>query len=69
LRLQLEAGERHGTRVDVLKCRGSRPVEPAWIPQPYSTPGNEHMPALQASDVIAQPAIGKLQLLASTAIN
>jgi cell division inhibitor SulA len=37
LRLQLEAGERYGTLIHILKCRGSRPPQPVWIPQPFST--------------------------------
>jgi cell division inhibitor SulA/protein ImuA len=36
LRLRLEPGERHGTLINILKCRGSRPPEPVWIPQPFS---------------------------------
>ena len=31
LRLQLEAAGSRGTRVDVLKCRGSHPPGPIWI--------------------------------------
>lgn len=31
LRLQLQAGGRRGTRVQVLKCRGSHPPAPVWI--------------------------------------
>jgi hypothetical protein len=69
LRLQLEAGERHGTRIKVLKCRGSRPVEPAWIPQPYSAPRNEHVPAPQSPDAVPRLTIGKVRIPASTAIN
>ncbi len=38
LRLQLEPGGRHGTRINVLKCRGKRPPESAWIPSPYAWP-------------------------------
>ena len=37
LRLQLEAGEHYGTLIHILKCRGSRPPQPVWIPQPFST--------------------------------
>ncbi len=69
LRLQLEAGSRHGTRIDVLKCRGNRPLEPAWIPQPYSASRSQHIPASQSPDAMAQPAIEKVQLPASSAIN
>jgi len=36
LRLQLAAGGHRGTRVDVLKCRGSRPPEPGWLLRPFS---------------------------------
>jgi hypothetical protein len=69
LRLQLEAGSQHGTRIDVLKCRGSRPVEPAWIPRPYSQAHIRRMPNPQAPGAITQPAAGTIQLPASTAIN
>ena len=41
LRLQLEPGDHQGTRVNVLKCRGSRPPEPAWIPDPFSAYANQ----------------------------
>ena len=34
LRLQLEGGGETGTSITVLKCRGSRPLEPIWIAQP-----------------------------------
>lgn len=40
LRLHLEPGDHRGTRVNVIKCRGSRPLEPAWIPQPFSAYAN-----------------------------
>ena len=69
LRLQLEAGRQQGTRINVLKCRGSRPLEPAWIPQPYSALRSGHIPAPQAPGAAPQPAIEKVQLPASTAIN
>jgi len=36
LRLQLQAGKDQGTSITVLKCRGSRPVEPVWIARPYT---------------------------------
>jgi len=36
LRLQLQAGKDQGTSITVLKCRGSRPVEPIWIAQPHT---------------------------------
>jgi hypothetical protein len=35
LRLQLEPAEHGGTRVRIVKCRGSRPPEPAWLPPPF----------------------------------
>jgi len=40
LRLQLEPGDHHGTHINILKCRGSRPPEPLWISQPYQTQNN-----------------------------
>lgn len=36
LRLHLQAGKERGTSITVLKCRGSRPLEPIWIAQPYT---------------------------------
>jgi cell division inhibitor SulA len=36
LRLWLEPGDHYGTRINILKCRGSRTPEPVWIPQPFS---------------------------------
>ena len=69
LRLQLEAGGEHGTRINVLKCRGRRPVEPTWITRPYSQPHTRHMSKPQKPGAITQPAAGAIQLPASTAIN
>jgi len=40
LRLQLEPGDHQGTRISVLKCRGNRPAEPAWLPRPFSAYAN-----------------------------
>ena len=42
LRLQLEPGDHYGARITILKCRGSRPPEPVWIPQPFSTYAKRH---------------------------
>jgi len=39
LRLKLEPGNRRGIRINILKCRGSRPPEPVWIPQLFSAYG------------------------------
>ena len=70
LRLQLEAGSQHSTRISVLKCRGSRPTEPTWIPQPYSAPYTGHMPASTAPGVTPQSGIaGMDQPALSTAMN
>jgi hypothetical protein len=69
LRLQLEADAQRGTRVSVLKCRGSRPLEPAWIPRPYARPYAQQTPVPQTPGTIPQPAAGATQLPASTAIN
>ncbi len=35
LRLHLHGAE-HGTRIDILKCRGKRPSEPIWLPRPQA---------------------------------
>jgi len=40
LRLQLEPGGHRGTRINVIKCRGIRPHEPAWVPRPFSAYAN-----------------------------
>ena len=34
LRMHLQ-GDKHGTRIDILKCRGSQPGKPTWIPYPH----------------------------------
>jgi hypothetical protein len=39
LRLQLQAGDHHGLRISVVKCRGGRPPEPVWVAR--SLPGFE----------------------------
>jgi hypothetical protein len=69
LRLQLEVGDQRGTRINVLKCRGSRPLEPVWIPRPYSQPHTRHIPNPQAPGATTQPAASTIQLPAPTAIN
>jgi hypothetical protein len=69
LRLRLEADRQRGTCINVLKCRGNRPLEPAWIPQPYSVPPSAHVPAPQVPDAVPQTTIGKVQLPASTTVN
>jgi hypothetical protein len=69
LRLQLEADARYGTRVSVLKCRGNRPLEPAWIPRPYSQPHSQQAPLSQTPGAIPQAAAATTRLPASTAIN
>jgi cell division inhibitor SulA/protein ImuA len=68
LRLQLHSDE-YGTRVDVLKCRGSRPLEPAWIPQPYPLSRPRHTAAAQPSNIMPQPSTGTVQLPVSTTLN
>lgn len=69
LRLQLEADGQHGTRINVLKCRGSRPLEPAWIQRPYAQAHTRHTSNPQTPGTITQPITGAIQLPASTAIN
>jgi hypothetical protein len=69
LRLQLEAGSRHDTRVDVLKCRGSRPLEPAWIPQPYSCSQARNTLLPEPPDTLPQAVVSQAPLPVSTAIN
>jgi len=69
LRLQLEPGNRYGTRIDVIKCRGSSPPGLVWIPQPYSASRSGRIPAPRALDTPARPAANSTQLPVSTAIN
>ena len=69
LRLQLGAGSRHDIRVDVLKCRGSRPLEPAWIPQPYSRSQARNTLLPELPEILPQMAVSQTKLPVSTAIN
>lgn len=39
LRLQLEPGAQQNALVRVIKCRGNRPSDPAWIPRQPAAPG------------------------------
>jgi hypothetical protein len=61
LRLQLAPAEPHGTRLRVIKCRGSRPPGTIWIPRPCpavpvpqqpkpgATPAAHRAPAIRPS--------------------
>jgi cell division inhibitor SulA len=69
LRLQLEAGGQRGTRISVLKCRGSKPLEPTWIPQPYCQAPSRHIPNSQLPDATTQPLSGTIQAPAPATIN
>jgi cell division inhibitor SulA/protein ImuA len=69
LRLQLEPGNHYGTRINVIKCRDSRPPEPVWIPQAYSAFRAGRTPVRRTQDMPAHPAARSVQLPASTAIN
>jgi hypothetical protein len=69
LRLQLEAAERHGTRVSVIKCRGSRPPEPIWIAQPFRGTQAVPLPASEIPRAPGQATPVTTQLPASTALN
>lgn len=69
LRLQLEAAERYGTQVTVIKCRGKRPPEPVWIPQPCSTTLAVQIPPAERLPAPGQTPISTTQLPASTAVN
>ena len=59
LRLRLERDGERGTRVDLLKCRGSHPPEPAWIrfsdyANPlYHTAGHEPFAANATDSLLA----------------
>ena len=64
LRLQLQASSDHGTSITVLKCRGSRPVEPIRIAQPGSTPLSAPMPGSSASTPLSHPVIAPAPLQA-----
>ena len=41
LRLRLEPGAHRGVKIDILKCRGSRPAEPVRIPHFFSAYGKQ----------------------------
>jgi len=69
LRLRLEADRQRGTCINVLKCRGNRPLEPAWIPQPYSGTHIHSAIAPERPEPPLQTAPGQLPLPVSTAIN
>lgn len=59
LRLHLQAGGRRGTRVEVLKCRGSHPPGPTWIrfsdygKHPDHTAGHEPFAADRPGTLLA----------------
>ena len=60
LRLQFEPGDHYGTRINVLKCRGSRPPEPVWIPQPHhKQPHQTQDHVLLAENSINTPLAGR----------
>jgi len=42
LRLHMEADGPQDAALRVLKCRGSRPPEPTWIPRPFSANAKAH---------------------------
>lgn len=69
LRLQLMDGGREGIRVQVLKCRGSRPPEPVWIPRPYSRPVTRHNTLPLLPDAPPQAAVTVPPLAVSTRPN
>jgi cell division inhibitor SulA len=59
LRLKLEPDGNRGTRVDLLKCRGSHPPDPAWIRfseyanTPHHTSGHEPFAANTPRSLLA----------------
>jgi cell division inhibitor SulA/protein ImuA len=69
LRLQLESGDNYGTRINIHKCRGSRPAEAVWIPQllPLLHSGQPGRP--QAPLTLAQPLTREAPLAVSSAVN
>jgi cell division inhibitor SulA/protein ImuA len=69
LRLKLEADRQRGTCINVLKCRGNRPLEPAWIPQPYSGTHIHSTIDPERPEPPLQTAPDQLPLPVSTAIN
>lgn len=70
LRMHLQSDE-PGTRIDILKCRGQRPSEPAWIPRLHTskTTGDANWPDEGRDDIHALPANSQVLLLASTTLN
>jgi hypothetical protein len=69
LRLQLEAAERHGTRVRIIKCRGSRPPGPVWIAQPFRSTQAAPLPDSEIPRAPRQATPATTQLPVSTALN
>ena len=70
LRLHLR-GEPTGTRIDILKCRGSRPGEPVWVPRPHArkAPRSTALPGSDQSGMPLPVASGRLALPASPTLN
>ena len=65
----MEADGKAGTRVRVIKCRGSHPAGSVWIPRPW--PGNrgtQREPG-QAPGNLPRPVIGPARLPASATLN
>lgn len=66
LRLHLQ-GDAGGTRIDILKCRGTRPGEPVWIVQRHATRMPAPIRARQESMVSAPlPAAGAASALGTS---
>jgi hypothetical protein len=70
LRLHLR-GEPAGTRIDILKCRGSRPSESVWLPRPHApkAPRNTALLGALQGDMPLPRSSGHPALPASASLN
>jgi hypothetical protein len=57
LRLHLR-GDEHGTRIDILKCRGKRPNEPVWLPHQH-LPGQSHTNTALTEHQVEHQTLGR----------
>lgn len=69
LRLQLAYRWRHGTRIDILKCRGARPSEPFWLRRVHDRPASGHMISPGALPATRQGTRPTLSLESPAALN
>ena len=68
LRLHMEADGKAGTRIRVVKCRGSHPTGSAWISRPWSSGRAPQREPAQAPGARPLPVIGPARLPVSTTV-